>query len=208
MPMRAAKREVFGVERRSGGRPRKFTHDQIVQAALEVMEREAFAALSYRSLAEQLKVSHTALFKYVSNIEDLETEVLQRLAALIPVPQPGSPKELRKQYLDCLLVVRELLLKHPGMPNPPIGSRAWKTFSESVVQWVAVLTPFAGDAFIAHGTLVDVVARNAERMRHYGANATPSLLRAHDKRLPRPKSLREVLDNLLDRLFPGLPKSN
>ncbi len=50
------------------------------------------------------------------------------------MPRPGTPRELRKQTIDCLLIVRKVLLQHPGVLHPPMGSAAWHTFGESVVR--------------------------------------------------------------------------
>lgn len=195
---------------RSAGRPRKFTHEQIVQAALDVMEREGYAALTARALAGELGIVPSVLFNYFDRIEDIEAQALQHLAASIPMPKPGSPRELRQQTIDCLMIVRELLLKHPGLLHPPLGSPALETFRESIVQWVLALAPFAaspGAAAIGHGALMNAVARSADIERHYGADIVANIKRLHDPRLPAPIALREALDHLLDSLFPKFPKS-
>lgn len=195
---------------RAAGRPRKFTHEQIVQAALDVMEREGYAALTARSLAKQLGIVSSVLFNYFDRIEDIEAEALQRLAASIPMPRPDDARSLREQTIACLLVTRELLLKHPGLLHPPLGSPALETFRESIVQWVLVLTPFAASpaaAVIGHAALLNAVARSADIERHYSADIVANLKKLHDSRLPPPISLREALDHLLDSLFPKFPSS-
>lgn len=194
---------------RSAGRPRRFTYEQIVQSALDVMEKEGYAALTISSLAKHMKVSHSVLYKYVGNIEDLEIEALQRLAAEIPMPKPGTPREIREQTLACLMTLRKILLTHPGVLYVPIGSRARDTFVESVVQWVLVLTPFAISpeaAAIGHAALVNMVAQSAETERHLGPNYAAEAQRVHDKRLPRIKNPQHVLEHLVDSLFPGFQK--
>lgn len=208
MSERVLKEKTSG--RRSAGRPRRFTHEQIVQAALDVMEREGYAALTARALASELGIVPSVLFNYFECIEDIEGQALQRLAASIPMPRPSPPKALRQQTIDCLMIVRDLLLKHPGVLHPPLGSPALETFRESIVQWVLALAPFAASpqaAAIGHSALLNAVARSAEIERHYGLEIVSNIKRLHDPRLPPPVNLRESLDHLLDSLFPLLPKS-
>lgn len=198
------------LDRRNVGRPRKFTQEQIVQAALDVMEREGYDALTARSLGKELGIVSSVVFNYFDRIEDIEAEALQHLAASIPMPKPGTPKEIRKQAIDCLLITREVLVKHPGVLTPPIESRAAETFRECVVQWIIVLTPFASNAetaAIGHGALVNAVARSAEFERHYGPEFGKKIQKIQDPRLPGAVTLLKVLNHLLDQLFPGLPKS-
>lgn len=209
MPRIAAKK--IGPKRGESvvGRKRKFTQDQLVQAALQVMENEGFAALTIRSLGAQLKVSHSALYGYVKNIEELEAEALRQLASEIPMPLPGSPRELRKQTIKFLLILREVLLKHPGVLRPPVGSRAYETFTECSVQWINALTPFAAsatDAMRGYLALVSVVAASAENERTYGEYAVRHAYKSWDKRLPSPEPRVDNLERLVDVLLPKLPK--
>lgn len=195
---------------RSAGRPRRFSQEQIVEAALEVMERDGVDSLSISALAAQLKVSHSVLYKYVGDIEALEALAIKHLADELPMPGPGTPQQIRTQIIEALLIVRQLLLKHPRVLNPPLGSPARAAFMESVVQWVQAMTPFAESAdaaAIGHSVLVYTVAQSAESERIHGKEALAQLARTHDRRLPKPKPLVDVLEHLIDRLFPGLPKT-
>lgn len=195
--------------RRAAGRPRRFTHEQIVQAALAVMEREGFAALTIRALADELRITSSVLYNYFERIEDIETEALQQLAAGIPTPKPGTPRELRRQLIDCMLTVRNILIRHPGVLNPPMGSRAWDTFTEVAVQWVLTLKPYAVDEISAtagHSALISTMALSAERERIYGPDYQDKMKRHGDRRVQRPRDLRVVLDCLIDGLFPRLPR--
>ncbi len=206
----AATKKTASSQARTAGRPRRFTYEQIVQAALDVMDNEGYAALTISSLAKHMKVSHSVLYKYVGNIEELEVEALQRLAAAIPMPRPGTPQQIRQQTIDCLMALRQILLKHPGVLYVPAGSRARDTFTESVVQWVLALTPFAIDAeaaSIGHAALVNMVAQSAETERHLGPHYAAEAQRTRDKRLPRIRSPQFVLEHLIDSLFPGFRKS-
>ena len=210
MTVISAKRKTPAAQARGAGRPRRFTHEQIVDAALEVMEREGFAALTLASLAARMKVSHSVLYKYVGNIEEVEAEALQRLAATIPMPRAGTAKDIRAQAIACLLALREVLLKHPGVLYPPTGSSAWATFRECVVQWVLVLKPYAAsvDAAVAgHTALVAMVALNAEIARHHGVEGLSRMQQLKETRVPAPKSLQQSLEHLIDSLFPGFAKA-
>ena len=53
-------------------RPKSRTSDEIAAAAVALLERDGHAALSMRSLARELGMSVMALYRYVSDRDDLE----------------------------------------------------------------------------------------------------------------------------------------
>ena len=76
MPTNVAKKRVG---RSAVGRPRRFQDAELVDAALRVMDREGYKALSIRSLASELGTTHPTLYTYVSSIEEIEARALHRL---------------------------------------------------------------------------------------------------------------------------------
>src|ERR1700761_5514467 len=109
------------------GRPRKIAEGAMVEAALRVMEREGYAALTARSLAQELGISHSTLYNYVEQIEDVEAQALHQLTAQLPLPTASTPRGLRAELLAYLLAAIRLLSQHPGVLFPPVDSLSWKT---------------------------------------------------------------------------------
>src|SRR5690348_8112470 len=66
------------VRQRPGPKPR-FTHDDLVDAALAVIDAEGFAALSLRAVARELGVTSMAIYTYVASREQLYRLVVDRL---------------------------------------------------------------------------------------------------------------------------------
>src|SRR5687768_14402655 len=64
--------------RRRGPAPR-FSREQLVDAALAVVEADGFSALSLRSVARQLGVGAMTLYTYVDGSEELAGLVVDRL---------------------------------------------------------------------------------------------------------------------------------
>ena len=203
MPRKPA--EPVKTAERSPGRPRKYAEGALVDAALQVMEREGYAALTIRSLAQELGTSHSTLYNYVGHIEDIENQAMQRLTARLPMPQVSSAPELRKQLMAYLLAVLRLLSQHPGVLFPPEGSAAWKTLYEIGEQWVRALAPYAPDektTRLALAALVAIVVVRAERDRVYG---TPTRGRGRGQKVPLVfQTLEEALDAMMNLVLPGL----
>jgi AcrR family transcriptional regulator len=182
-----------------------------VNAALVVMEREGFSGLTLRSLANELKVATSLLYNYFERVEDIENEAIQRLAATLPLPVPGKPRQMREQLIESLIAGRAVLVKHPGVLNPPLGSAAWNTFSDWGVQWILALTPFAVNQSLAasgHTALIAMMAMSAERERLYGTNYHKKLERVRDRRLQQPADPRVAFEEFVDVLFPGFTRAH
>jgi AcrR family transcriptional regulator len=194
------------------GRPRNLSRDAIVTAALAVMEREGYGALSMRSLGQELGVSHSNLYNYVGHIEDVEVEALNRLASSISLPVSTKPAALREELLEHLRATRRLLIKHPTVVYPPHGSSAFKTFVKFTQGWIEALMPYSADApgaAIAYSALVSYMVTAAERERIYGADYASASRKIIEGMIPASGAALEfdaVLGTLIDRLLPGLAK--
>ena len=59
------------------GRPAKFTHEQLQQAAVALVDAEGLAGLTMRALASRLGTGAMTLYNYVSQREELELLVVE-----------------------------------------------------------------------------------------------------------------------------------
>jgi AcrR family transcriptional regulator len=72
-------RSNFGPAARA--RERFLTRVEIIEAAAGILERDGYDALSMRSIAEELGVKATALYRYVGNRRDLDDILFDHLMA-------------------------------------------------------------------------------------------------------------------------------
>lgn len=209
------------------GRPRKVSHEQIVAAALEVMEQDGFAALSMRSLARQLGINHATLYNYVGSIAEIEQDALDELMKQIPMPDKACDKPMRQQLIEHILAVHETQLLFPSFCHAPPGTRTWQVHMRCMAHILDACTEHDDqieDAAIAYNSLISLVATNAERSRTASdktpikpyLNAMSELTGPEYEPLFRPlkggraysKKLSDFvyrLDYLIERLMPHLP---
>jgi AcrR family transcriptional regulator len=197
-------------QRNPRGRPRKYSDELLVAAALRVMEREGYAALTIRSLAGELGTSHTTLYNYIDSIEEIEDKAVHRLTEQLPAPRSSSAPELRVELVAYMQAARALLHQHPGVMLSRPGSAAANRFEEGGREWQRVLLPYAPDQKtlqLALGALLStvLVAVEGDRLhgagfdkRNHGAGAKPAADSiAH-------YSFEQYLDAMIDLVLPGL----
>ncbi len=209
------------------GRPKKLSRQQIVSAALDVMEAQGFAALSLRSLARALGINHATLYNYVDHIGEIEQEALDVLMSRIPMPELSRPEPVRQQLIEHLLAVRRTQMVFPKFCHAPAGSPTWRQHMSSMVRILEVCCrddDDIEDVAIAYNALIGLVATSAERSRTTGTSlptmpdleAIAALPRDEFEPLFRPlirrggyarrlTSFVHRLDYLIDRLLPDLP---
>lgn len=193
------------------GRPRKFSEELLVDAALRVMGRDGYTSLTVRSLAEELGVSHSALYTYVGAVEEIEEKAKRQLTDQLPRPQAHSAPELRKELLAYLLAARKLLLLHPGVVLSRAGSASSEIFRENSEQWHRALLPHAPDfktLQLALAALVGTVLLFVEGERLLVTDPARKGRRLMDKEpfegsLPQ-RQVEQYLSDLMDLVLPGL----
>lgn len=155
------------------GRPKKVTREQIVSAALDVMEKDGFAALTMRSLGRELGIKHSTLYNYIDDLGDVEQAALDELMTRIPMPDPSKPEPLKQQFIEHLLAVRQIQILFPKFCHAPPGTRTWRLLMgcmagilSSCCQNDDQLEDFA----IAHNALLGLIATSAEHSRITGHN--------------------------------------
>lgn len=180
----------------------------LVDAALRVMGRDGYTALTLRSLAEELGLSHTALYTYVGAIEELEEKAKRRLTDQLPRPQSSSPPELRKELLAFLNAARVMILLHPGILLSRAGSAASEIFREISEEWFGALTPHAPDlktVKVALTALMGTVLLIVEGERLMQASTGKKGTRtAGQKPSLTLQDVEPYLNDLIDLVLPGL----
>jgi AcrR family transcriptional regulator len=107
-------------ERQSRRRRDPISRDAIVQAAIDLLDREGLAALSMRKLADELGTGAASLYWHVGSKDGLLDLVLDEVIgeAKIPDPDPGHWQDQLKQVARDQ---RAASLRHPWVVRVSIG---------------------------------------------------------------------------------------
>jgi AcrR family transcriptional regulator len=73
--------------------------ERVLETALAVAEREGFEQLSMRLLARELGVSTMAVYRHVTNKDDLLDGLVERLLGELEIPEQSLPWEQRLRWL-------------------------------------------------------------------------------------------------------------
>lgn len=117
------------------------TREAIVDAALEVLDRDGMDALSMRRVAEALGTGPASLYWHVRNKEELLQLLFERLTAEIPLPPP-DPARWREQLRDLARAMREQAHQHRDAARLSLGRVPSGPAFARTTQWLfEVLTP-------------------------------------------------------------------
>lgn len=106
---------------RSAGRRTFITVATVVDAALDIVEREGYAALTMRRVAAALQTGPASLYAHVVNKEDLDDLLIGRLCAEIELPEP-DPRAWREQVTGVCIQLRDQYLRYPGISQAALAA--------------------------------------------------------------------------------------
>lgn len=105
-PRRVASRSLSTPARRPG-----LTVQEVVTAAIAVLDEAGVAGLSMRKVAEQLGTGAATLYAYVSSRDELLELVFDELIGRVPLPEP-DPEHWRDQLRQMMVDLRDVLVSH------------------------------------------------------------------------------------------------
>jgi AcrR family transcriptional regulator len=137
-------------------RPRSLTDEQLVAAALAVVDREGLSALTMRTVARELGVATMGLYRYVADRQALELLVVDHVFRSVDLSLPeGTWQDRVRVLLDR---IRVAVARHPGIVPLVLQHRQSAPGSLRLIEAVlSVLTDggLAGlDRVIAQRTLI------------------------------------------------------
>ncbi|MEU3604301.1 TetR/AcrR family transcriptional regulator [Streptomyces sp. NPDC035033] len=94
-------------------RPRSLTPDRLAAAALAVVDRDGLAALSMRTVAKELGMSPMGLYRYVSDREELERLVVDRILDAVDTAPPPEDAPWTERVEVMVGRLRAAVARHP-----------------------------------------------------------------------------------------------
>ncbi|WP_067893839.1 TetR/AcrR family transcriptional regulator [Nocardia vaccinii] len=134
--------------------------EQIVAAAVDMLDTEGLGALSMRKLGARLGAGATSLYWYVANKDELLELAMDEVWGMVEVPDPDRTP-WREVATTTAYGLRVTLLAHPWMANlfgrmPSVGPHAFALSDR--LRRAFVRAGFTGiDVYLANGTLMGFV---------------------------------------------------
>lgn len=121
------------------GRPRRYTTDQIVMAAIDLADEEGVQALSMPQLAKRLRIGTMTLYGYVGSKQDLLDKMAERILDTVDLPNSDDWRESLHTFFSDF---RRIALTHPalagllgsGRINSPRAAEALEIILEEMTE--------------------------------------------------------------------------
>ncbi|MGO4617062.1 TetR/AcrR family transcriptional regulator [Nocardia sp. 2YAB30] len=134
--------------------------EQIIAAAVEILDAEGLESLSMRKLGAKLRAGATSLYWYVANKDELLELVLDEFWGMVQTPEPeqASWRELLTTFAYSL---RATIRAHPWMASlvgqlPSVGPNSLRLSDR--LRRAFVRAGFRGvDIYLASGTVMSFV---------------------------------------------------
>jgi AcrR family transcriptional regulator len=113
-------RRLTRPQSRQAARRPGLTVDQVVAAAVSVLDEGGVAGLSMRKVAERLGTGAATLYAYVSGRDELLELVFDELIGTVPLPEP-DPERWREQVVTMMGDLRTVLTSHRDAALASLG---------------------------------------------------------------------------------------
>jgi TetR/AcrR family tetracycline transcriptional repressor len=111
----ASARKPKKITSASKRKPRDLTRDKVVDAALALIDKTGADAVTMRGLADAVGVTPMALYNHFSSKRDLLSAIAKGVIGAAEFD--GGQPDWRDQVRHCFGVLRNLCLRHPGLPR-------------------------------------------------------------------------------------------
>jgi AcrR family transcriptional regulator len=158
-------------------RPRSLTDDQLVAAALAVVDREGLPALTMRTVARELGVATMGLYRYVADRQALETLVVDHVFRSVDLSLPeGGWQDRIRVLLDR---IRVAVARHPAIVPLVLRHRQAAPGSLRLIEAMLSVLTDAGlsgaDRVLAQRTLIGFLLGFLQN-EHFAALSGPGTI--------------------------------
>ena len=91
------------------------TRERVLQAAVELADRDGIENLSMRKLGQELGVDAMALYRHVRGKDDLLDGVVEVVVGQIERPESGE--DWKATLRELIMAARRVMLRHPWAPR-------------------------------------------------------------------------------------------
>jgi AcrR family transcriptional regulator len=157
--------------------------EQVVAAAIAVLDESGMAGLSMRRVAEQLGTGAATLYAYVSGREELLELVFDELVGSVPLPSAPDPEHWREQVTTMFRGLHAVLVSHRDAALAGLGRipTTPKTMAASEVLCATMRAGGISDQAIALGldAVMLYVCASAFEDSMFDRTMSPEELRAY-----------------------------
>ncbi|MFG3257330.1 TetR/AcrR family transcriptional regulator [Streptomyces sp. NPDC048172] len=177
-------------------RPRQreqLTREQIVSAAIELLDAEGVEALSMRKLGTRLGAAATSLYRHVAHKDELMELVVDEIYGELEVRAPAGPERWREAAAETAAGLRAMALRHPWIAPElgqvglvHVGPNAMRMASGLVAQFEAagfpddekdqamgVLTSYVLGTATTEAAYLSLIARSGKSEEQWVADLRP-----------------------------------
>lgn len=201
------------------GRKPMFQKEQVVRAALDLVERDGHAALSMRAIAAELGTGVATLYNYFGSLAELNDALAITLLDEIPLVDAKGPEETRSQLKALVIAYANVVERHPNfvqMVGALADQKIMRIFDSTLqamleagvdieratVTW-SVLSGLAM-SHTASGRRVDRVRQSDLRTKFKDLGALQMAVKTGAFKLSHDEWFAQILDLTIDRMLPEL----
>jgi AcrR family transcriptional regulator len=107
--------KISAVGKAGAQRRVQLTRQRVMEAAIELADRDGVESISMRKLAQQLHVEPMSLYTHVRNKDDLLDAMVDAVIGQIPMSAGGG--DWRTSLRQLALAARAVVLRHPWAPR-------------------------------------------------------------------------------------------
>ncbi|MFF5701204.1 TetR/AcrR family transcriptional regulator [Streptomyces sp. NPDC012794] len=93
------------------------SQEQIVAAAVRLLDAAGIEALSMRRLGAEMGTAATSLYRHVANKDELIELVVDEVYGELELPEGGGPDGWREALSQCGHSLRDMVLRHPWVAS-------------------------------------------------------------------------------------------
>jgi AcrR family transcriptional regulator len=179
--------------RRPGRRRQPLSRDDIVEAAVRILDAEGVDALTVRRLGEELNTGSSTLYWHIANKDELGELVYDHVMGEIELPEP-DPARWEDQLKDLARQAYRVMLRHRDLVRLSLGRIPAGPNMLRVMQWQVGLLRAAG--------LPDPAAAYAGDM--LGRYLDASVLEVTSEGGPPPELVGQHFGSLSPEMYPDL----
>ncbi len=178
---------------RPGRRRQPLTREQIVDAAVAILDSEGVEALTIRRIGEALNTGSATLYWYIASKDELAELVYDRVMGEIELPDP-DPEHWQDQLKELGLQVYRVMLRHNDLVRLSLGRIPVGPNALRVIDWTMGLLAAAKIPNPAASYIGDI----------FGRYVDASVLEVAAQGGPPPELVGQYFASLPASQFPNL----